>query len=122
MTYNVPSYVLQFLKEHGIDPPVNSILQEAHSLTHGDRGVDYGKPIDDYTRTAALVSALLGHKLKEPLTASEMALAMVCVKLSRQIHRPKRDNTVDGAGYFWVAQECLDEAARRQIVSQHEEP
>lgn len=96
---------------YGTEP--ESILQEAHRLTHGDRRADYGHPLDDYSRTAGLVSTLLAHKLKEPLTADEMALAMVCVKLSRQIHRPKRDNTVDGAGYFWVAQECIDEAARR---------
>lgn len=90
-----------------------SILQEAHRLTHGPRRVDYGHPLDDYTRTAALVSAMLAHKLKEPLTAHEMALAMVCVKLSREMNVPKRDNATDGAGYFWVAHACLEEAARR---------
>lgn len=93
-----------------------SILQEAHRLTHGPRRADYGHPLDDYTRTAGLVSALLAHKLKAPITADEMALAMCCVKLSRQVHSRKRDNTVDGAGYFWVAQECLDEAARRSAT------
>lgn len=114
-----PAPALKFEADEvtGVQPNVRteseSILQEAHRLTHGDRRADYGHPLDDYTRTAALVSALLAHKLKESLTADEMALAMVCVKLSRQIHRPKRDNTVDGAGYFWVAQECRDEADRR---------
>lgn len=29
---------------------------------------------------------------------------MVAVKISRQCHMPKRDNLVDGAGYF----NCLD--------------
>ena len=90
-----------------------SILQEAHRLTHGDRQKAYGHPLDDYTRTAAMVSAMLAHKLKEPLAPHEMALVMVCVKLSRQINAPKRDNMVDGAGYCWVSQECLDEAERR---------
>lgn len=94
-----------------------SILQEAHRLTHGDRNKDYGHPLDDYTRTAALASALLAHKLKEPLTADEMAMVMICVKLSRQVHRPKRDNMVDAAGYAWVAQECVDETERRRVVS-----
>lgn len=90
-----------------------SILQEAHRLTHGPRRVDYGHPLDDYGRTAALFSALIAHKLKEPLTAHEMALGLVCVKLSREMNHPKRDNSVDGAGYFWVAHACLEEAARR---------
>lgn len=99
-------------------PVFESILEEAHRLTHGDRGVQYGSPLDDYSRTAALFSALIGHKLKEPITAHEMALGMVCVKLSREIHRPKRDNVVDGAGYFWVAHACLEEAARRASTPQ----
>jgi len=91
-----------------------SILQEAHRLTHGSRQKDYGHPLDDYTRTAAMASAMLAHKLKEPLAPHEMALVMVLVKLSRQINAPKRDNMVDGAGYCWVSQECLDEAERRK--------
>lgn len=91
-----------------------SILQEAQRLTHGARNKDYGHPLDDYTRTAAMVSAMLAHKLKEPLTAAEMALAMVCVKMSRQVNAPKRDNMVDAAGYAWVSHACLEELERRR--------
>jgi hypothetical protein len=93
-----------------------SILEEAHRLTHGPRNKDYGHPLDDYTRTAALVSAMLAHKLKAPITAHEMALAMCCVKLSREMNAPKRDNAVDLAGYAWVARECLEEAERRKAA------
>lgn len=91
-----------------------SILEEAHRLTHGPRNADYGHPLDDYTRTASIVSALLTHKLKAPLTAHEMALAMCCVKLSREMNAQKRDNLVDLAGYAWVARACLEESARRK--------
>lgn len=91
-----------------------SILEEAQRLTHGPRQADYGHPLDDYTRTAALVSALLEHKLVSPLTAHEMALVMGCVKLSREMHSQKRDNLTDLAGYAWVAHACLEEAARRK--------
>ncbi len=97
-----------------VDEGGESILQEAQRLTHGDRNADYGHPLDDYTRTAALVSALLAHKLLEPITAAEMAAAMGCVKLSRQMHAPKRDNMVDLAGYAWVSQACIEETARRE--------
>lgn len=93
-----------------------SILQEAQRLTHGPRGADYGPPLDDYNRTAALVSTLLQHKLKEPISAHEMALAMCCVKLSREMNAPKRDNMTDLAGYAWVAQEIKDETTRRDKV------
>lgn len=96
-----------------VDDTGVSILQEAHNLTHGDRNASYGHPLDDYARTAALVSALLAHKLTKPISAEEMALAMCCVKMSRQIHAPKRDNMVDLAGYAWVAQACIEEKSRR---------
>lgn len=85
-----------------------SILEEAHRLTHGDRKVNYGSPHIDYRRTAKLVSALLAHKLTDDLTGHEMALAMCCVKLSREINSPKRDNLVDLAGYAYVAYACLN--------------
>jgi len=81
-----------------------SILQEAERLTNGDRQNDYGHPLHDFNRTAGLWTALFGHKLTEPLTAEDVALAIVCVKMSRQINAPKRDNLVDGAGYL----NCLD--------------
>lgn len=103
----------------GLVPVVEpeSILQEAHRLTHGDRGADYGHPLDNMGLTADIVSAILSRKLKEPITASEMALVLAGVKLARQIHRPKRDNMTDTAGYAWVAQECLDEAVRRNDLT-----
>lgn len=83
-----------------------SILEEAQRLTHGDRAAAYGHPYDDYSRTAALWSVLLGGKLTKPITAHEAALCMIAVKLSREIHTPKRDNMVDAAGYSWVAFKC----------------
>lgn len=83
-----------------------SILEEAQALTHGDRNASYCHPFDDYTCTAALMSAVLRNKLKEPLTAHEAALLMCCVKLSRESRVPKRDNMVDLAGYAWVAHVC----------------
>jgi hypothetical protein len=90
-----------------------SVLVEAEGLVHGDRNASYGHPLDDYTRTAALVSALLAHKLTEPITAEEMILAMCCVKLSRQVNKPKRDNMTDLAGYAECEQWCIDERQRR---------
>lgn len=95
----------------------DSILEEAFRLTHGPRQEDYGHPLDDYTRTAAMASALLAHKLKEPLTAEEAALFQCCLKLSRQVNRPKRDNMVDLAGYAWVSWACTEERARRAAAA-----
>lgn len=96
-----------------VDEGAESVLQEAQRLTHGPRQADYGHPLDDYTRTAALISALFAHKLKEPLTAEEASLIQCCVKMSRHINAPKRDNMTDLAGYAWVTWACTEERKRR---------
>lgn len=86
-----------------------NILEEANSLVHGDRAVDYDHPLDDFSRTAAMWSAILGV----PVTAEQVGLCMIAVKLSRQVNRPKRDNLVDIAGYAETVQMCLDMRAER---------
>lgn len=88
-----------------------TVLEEAQSLVHGDRGADYGHPIDDFTRTAAIWSAILGFHV----TPEQVGLCMIGVKLSRQVNRPKRDNMVDAAGYAETVQMVIDERARREV-------
>ena len=90
-----------------------SVLTEAEGLVHGDRNAAYGHPLDDFSRTAGMVSAMLAHKLKEPITAEEVGMVMCCVKLSRQVNAPKRDNLVDLAGYSETVQWCIDERSKR---------
>jgi len=72
-----------------------SILFEAHNLVHGVRGEDYGHPYHDFSRTAKIWSAILGIEV----TPQQAILCMIAVKISRECHRPKRDNRVDIAGY-----------------------
>lgn len=73
----------------------NSILTEAQSLVHGDRNQSYGHPLYDFRRTALMWSAILGVQIRP----EQVGLCMIAVKLSRECHRPKRDNLVDIAGY-----------------------
>lgn len=73
-----------------------TILEEAQRLVYGERNADYGHPRDDFARSAAMWTALLGHAI----TPHQVAMCMVAVKLSREVNRPKRDNRTDGAGYF----------------------
>lgn len=88
-----------------------SILGEAERLVDGPRGADYGHPHEDFSRTAGIANILFSHKLREPLTASDVALFMVGLKLSREVNHPKRDNRVDGAGYLY----CLDKIRDREL-------
>ena len=88
-----------------------TILEEANRLVHGDRQSDYGHPLDDFTRTAMMWSAILGI----PVKAEQVGLCMVAVKLSRQVNRPKRDNMVDAAGYSSTVQMVIEERERRAV-------
>lgn len=92
------------LKPHTIP---ESALQEAQRLVHGNRGTDYGHPIDDYTRTGRMWGAILGIGDIDPRIA---CLMMGAVKISREVNKHKRDNLVDLAGYA----ECANMVAERQ--------
>lgn len=79
-----------------------SILDEASGIVHGSRQADYDHPYHNWTRTAGMATAMLKHKLREDLTASDLLLIMQQVKISREMFRPKKDNRIDGAGYWEV--------------------
>ena len=79
----------------GPPEPPESIAQEAHRIVLGDRQEAYGHPADDFARTAALWAPILGCEV----TAEQVALCLIQVKVSREVHAPKRDNRTDIAGY-----------------------
>lgn len=78
-----------------------SITDAARDAVSGPRNADYGPPHENMARTAALWSPILGIEV----TPSQVVLCMLQVKIAREVHRPKRDNRVDIAG--WA--EALDE-------------
>lgn len=87
------------------------ILDEAKRLTSRDRHNTYGHPLDDYTRTAQMVSAIIGV----PISPEKMQLCMIAVKLSRLCHTPNhRDSIVDIAGYSNCYAMTLAERKRRE--------
>jgi len=92
-----------------------SILEEAKRIVHGERGENYGHPFEDFSRTAKIWSAILDIKV----TPEQVALCMVGVKISREINRPKRDNIVDGAGYFETLDMVKKERSRRESMKMH---
>ena len=90
-----------------------TILQEASRLVHGDRGESYGHPIDDFQRTADLFNTMRGTFL----TAEDVALFMICVKLSREANKHKRDNLTDLCGYAETYMMVKDERYRRETIT-----
>lgn len=91
-----------------------SILVEAERLVHGDRNADYGHPLDDFTRTAKIWSAILGTNVKP----EQVGLCLIGVKLSRECNRSKRDNLVDIAGYAETVEWLKDERYRRETLQE----
>lgn len=82
------------------------ILSTAEKLINGDRADAYGHPKENFGRIAALWNAQLGKKLSEPLTAEDVAYALVQLKMSRLANTPgHEDSLVDVAGYIALAGE-----------------
>lgn len=97
--------------------PVETYAEEPHEeasrLVNGARQDNYGHPLDNFTGTAGIWNGILHKKLNAPLTAEDISLCMVGVKLSRETHVPKRDNIVDAHGYLMTYAMVQDERKRR---------
>lgn len=77
------------------------LLVEALRITSGDRQAQYGPPDQDFRRTADMLNSLFKDMLKEgcKFEPYHVAMIMIMVKLSRQLHQRKADNWLDMAGY-----------------------
>lgn len=79
-----------------LKPIDKTLLDEAYSLVTGDRQQSYDHPARNFDRIARLWSVALD----KDITAEDVAVCMVLVKIARQVHAPKRDNLVDAIGYL----------------------
>lgn len=98
--------LIDVIKQDGLPGPLESILEEAgRTAGASGRSVEYGHPIEDFTRTGKMWAAILGL---DEVTPEQVGLCMVAVKISRECNAHKRDNLVDGAGYFNCVQRIKD--------------
>lgn len=99
------------------------VTLEAHKLVFGDRNEQYGNPFDDFSITAEYLTTYL--KSRELLAEGKQVIAedvspiLSVVKLSRYANgintgKPKRDTTVDKAGYAETEWRVIHERARRK--------
>lgn len=72
-----------------------TVLQEANELIYGDRAAAYGPVTVSFERIAKFWEVILETKI----TAEQVGLCMIALKMSRQISKAGRDNVVDIAGY-----------------------
>jgi hypothetical protein len=94
-----------------------TILEEAQRIVDGARQKNYGHPLDNWNDTAAIANAVLRKKLREPLTADDLLLVMLGVKLARLGNAFTRDSVVDVAGYARCMEMVRDERERRAIIA-----
>ena len=86
-------------------PEKVGMLQQAHNLIYGDRQQEYGPAKENLQNIADLWSVVLGI----PVTADQVALCMIQVKVARLTRSPDHtDSWVDIAGYVGVKQKMID--------------
>jgi len=84
-----------FVKKSAV--PEN-ILEEATRIVDGPRQDDYGHPKHSYGQIGRAWGVILGYEV----SAREVCLCLITMKIMRDLHKPKRDNLVDIAGYARV--------------------
>ena len=79
-------------------------LNEARAVIQ-DRGMDYGHPTDNMSRTASLWSAYL----EMPIRPDQVAMCLLLVKVARSMEGNKVDNYIDMCGYAAISGELATE-------------
>lgn len=76
-------------------------IEQANLIIHGERNEDYGPMSEGFNKTASIWTALLSNKLKigVNITAQDVCILMMGLKLSRESFKHKDDNLVDTIGY-----------------------
>ncbi len=85
-------------------PDHRTVCQEADQIINGQRRTDYGGVKESFGRIAKLWSAALDHEV----TAEQVGLCMVLLKVSRAAQGFQRDSLVDIAGYAGCIAKILD--------------
>ncbi len=81
----------------------------AAELVSGERQDAYGHPLDNFTRASKIWSVILGCEV----SAEQVALCMVGMKVAREVNQSKPDTVVDGIGYFLTLNMIQEERLRR---------
>ena len=85
-----------------IDP---TLAADAVQAVTGPRQRDYAHPSVNFQRIANLWSVILDVDI----TAEQVALCMIQVKIAREINRHTRDNIVDLIGYSLTLDACMED-------------
>lgn len=90
---------------------LGSVLDEAKTLIQGKRREQYGDPTDSFKKIANLWSVVFNKHV----AAKDVALAMICLKVCRELNTHSEDNLVDICGYAALADNISNEAAEPMV-------
>lgn len=76
-----------------------TILQAAARLVDDERENMYGPPGEVYADVADFWATYLDN---DSITSEDVCIMMILLKIAREKHSHKKDNLVDGAGYFRI--------------------
>jgi hypothetical protein len=88
----------------------SDIAAYAAKLVSSDRREEYGHPLDNFDRAGKIWEAILGIEI----TAEQVALCMVGMKIAREAHKTKPDTVIDGIGYFLTLAAIAEERVVRE--------
>lgn len=114
-TLSAESLLAPLMPGHGILAPDANLAElpheEAARIVLGPRAAYYDSPLRNFDRIGHMWTGILLDKLRDGqrVTAEDVSLCMVGVKLSRESFRHKRDNITDAHGYLITYQMVLDE-------------
>lgn len=86
------------------------LLLEAHDVINGERKTTYGKPANAMQGVADQWSLYMVQKYGSDapkLTAEDVCWMMADLKKYRQMHKSRRDNVLDAAGYMGLIEQVL---------------
>ena len=85
---------------------MNNLLRKADTVINGARQSQYGNPIDNHRRIAAIWEVITGREY----TPQEVAAMMIGVKLARLANKMGHEDTwMDIAGYAALGWEMSDD-------------
>jgi hypothetical protein len=83
-----------------------NVLEEANTLIYGERQKEYGSARKSFTKIAKGWQQIFDCDV----SPKQVALAMIWLKMCREMNQEKRDNIVDIAGYAG----CIDKINKNE--------
>lgn len=87
------------------------LLVDAAETINGERQDMYGDAEDSFASIAnywQIHLKAVNPGIKLEIRPRDVAAMMVLFKLAREANSPKRDNRLDGAGYFGLMERCVE--------------